>query len=117
MTLVRQRLSENNTWVDLFLVDPKYQTRQEVQAAMRNAADEYLSTEDGQKYNESINQDFNWGDAVANVPNDIWQKHGLCLVDALSCIEVMVNQDEVFSVEEPLSKFLNNQNIGKNSKP
>lgn len=90
INLVRVRPSEDEFWVDTF----RYSGEKDQEQAIRDAVREYLFTKEGKKAAADTNWDFNWGDAIMLVPDEIWAKHGLSLVreDATG---IRVNQDEV----------------------
>ena len=94
----RERLSENWRRTDYFLADESVSIPIK---AMRAAVAEFLTTEDGEESIEDTMGDFNWGDAMEYVPDDIWSKHGLRIKYANepylisgSVLEVTVDQDE-----------------------
>lgn len=94
----RERLSENWRRTDYFLADESVSIPIK---AMRAAVAEFLTTEDGEASIEDTMGDFNWGDAMEYVPDDIWSKHGLRMKYANepylisgSVLEVTVDQDE-----------------------
>lgn len=91
VNLIRERASENQIWIDTFQVDDSV-TNPEL--ALRNAVQEFLATEEGKKALEYTTKDFNWGDAVVYVPEEIWAKHGLKFQEVKS-VDIKVNQDEV----------------------
>ncbi len=64
------------------------------QAAMRAAVKEFLSTEEGKQIAEDNMQDFNWGDAILHIPDELWAKHGLRMVTHLTDNVIVVNHDE-----------------------
>jgi hypothetical protein len=64
------------------------------QAAMRAAVKEYLSTDEGKQIAENNGDDFNWGDAILNVPAELWEKYGLRMVTHLTDNVIVVNHDE-----------------------
>lgn len=65
----------------------------DVEANLRKAIDEYLSTDEGQA--QIAGSVFNWGDAVNDVPAEIWQKYGITSIDDIeSNGEIQVEHDE-----------------------
>ena len=90
--LVRARAGEGEAYINLFHVGADVQ---DVEAALRAAVEEFLSTPAGRQAIEETNYDFNWGDAIVYVPAEIWAKHGLKLLDTPAYDTVYVNQDEV----------------------
>ena len=64
--------------------------------AMRRAVREYLKTPQGKAYAAWIlgAGSFNWGDAINEVPADIWERHGLRLLPSLYSTTITVEHDE-----------------------
>ena len=71
----------------------------DVEQAFRDAVDEFLETDSGNKIVEYNGGDFNWGDAVLNIPDFIWKNHGLIPLDTTA--SVSVNHDENLSRKIP----------------
>lgn len=68
--------------------------------SVKNAVNEYLTTEAGKEYLSETNGCFNWGD-VCNVPNYICIKHGFEI--ELSCVsDAVVDWNEQLISEEAL---------------
>ena len=66
---------------------------------LRAAVAEYLATPNGKQAIIDTNYDFNWGDAISSVPDEIWNKYGLSLVeDDRETIDL--DQDEILCPEE-----------------
>lgn len=94
----RERINENWRRTDYFLVDRSVEIPEQ---AMRAAVAEFLASADGEESIEETMGDFNWGDAIEYVPDDIWSKHGIrikyahqpYLVEG-SVLEISVDQDE-----------------------
>lgn len=78
VTLVRERLSENETWADNFWVDANKTPSVEL---FKEVVEEYLRTPDGLKDIEGTCYDFNWGDAIMYVPLASWESHGIYNAD------------------------------------
>lgn len=74
VTLIRERYSDDEIWSDVFWVDALKTPAKELFVA---AVEEFLSTPDGRQAIEDTCEDFNWGDAVMYVPEEIWNKHGI----------------------------------------
>ena len=72
--LVRERLSEGESWSDSFWVDASKTPSVEL---FKEVVEEYLRTPDGRKDIERTFNDFNWGDAFMYVPLKLWQTHGI----------------------------------------
>lgn len=94
----RERTSENWRRTDYFLADT---TLESPEHAMRTAVAEFLASADGEESIEETMGDFNWGDAIEYVPDDIWSKHGVRMKYAHqpylvtgSVLEITVDQDE-----------------------
>lgn len=64
----------------------------DVEKALRDAVAEYLETDSGKKVVEYNCGDFNWGDAILNVPDVIWKNHGLIHLNSTAVVSV--NHDE-----------------------
>lgn len=93
LNLIRQRISENEIWIDEFEYEDWVKNPEK---SLRNAISNFLNTEEGTKaINDSCN-DFNWGDAINSVPESILNKYGLhYIIDKTNLTDVIVNQDEV----------------------
>lgn len=61
--------------------------------SFRAAIQEYLKTKQGKTVAQENGNDFNWGDAMLCVPNEIWEKHGLKMLDSKPVV-YSVNHDE-----------------------
>lgn len=124
VNLVRERKWEEQIRVDSFEVIAPIESAEH---ALRNAVAEYLTTDGGKKAIDDTCEDFNWGDSVNYVPDEIWEKHGLRPHPRIT--NVMVDQDEVLcsdekesedyqgdgmekiSYEEALSRFRSNREV------
>lgn len=97
VVLIRKREWENAVWADYFRAEPS----ENPEETFRQAVQEYLMTEDGKEAIKATSEDFNWGDAVMDVPKEQWMKHGLEPLQSGDSvvihhtIEVIVDQDEV----------------------
>lgn len=98
----RERTSENWRTTDYFLTDNSVEHPEQ---AMRTAVAEFLASEDGEEAEEETSGDFNWGDAIEYVPDDIWSKHGIHMkyahqpyLVAGSVVEITVDQDERLAI-------------------
>ncbi|MEW6770125.1 MAG: hypothetical protein AB1330_01850 [Bacillota bacterium] len=99
ITLVRVRYDNPpEAYINYFewLSDGVPDTR-EIERSMRDAVAEYLATPEGKEYNKSIRYDFNWGDAIQEIPDSIWEKFNLRLLPFTKTAEICVNQDELLS--------------------
>lgn len=98
VVLVRHRSWESETWYDYFTYSNESTP---AETSMRNAVADYLSTKEGEEAIEQTSRDFNWGDAVMYVPDEIWIKYGFTPVEHnkqfsfVNTVEVKVDQDEV----------------------
>lgn len=97
VVLKRERRSDYWQQEDFFVAN---ETVEQPEMALRETVREFLHTPDGQDFIDETD-DFNWGDAIAHVPPDMWEKHGMTLklYDQVysvtgETIEVAVNQDE-----------------------
>ncbi len=80
--------------VEFETVPEKLGTDFDAQYSMRAAVKEYLSTEEGKQIAEDNMQDFNWGDAILHIPDELWEKYGLRMVTHLTDNVIVVNHDE-----------------------
>lgn len=80
VNMIRERLSENEQWIDSFWVDARQVPSVEL---FRAAVGEYLHTKEGLQSIEASCYDFNWGDAMMYVPQEIWNKYGIYPVDPM----------------------------------
>jgi hypothetical protein len=63
------------------------------EAALRAAVAEYLALPDS---NPNRDRTFNWGDALEEVPDAVWARHGLRPLPPLpTALQVVVDHDEV----------------------
>lgn len=99
---VRERRSENARWTNGFIVENTHNPEINIRAAI----EDFLSTEQGIKCIEYTNKDFNWGDAMAEIPSEIFAKHNVREInnelllsmnrsDNVKFTIITVNQDEV----------------------
>ena len=68
--------------------------------AIRKAANDWVRTEEGTEYNEEINGDFNWGDALTEVPNEFFGRHGVAVEHLLDGRIIVLNHDELLIEED-----------------
>lgn len=97
VALKRERRSDNWRQEDYFIAA---ETVGQPEVALRETVREYLHTPGGQECIADTD-DFNWGDAIMSVPDDMWEKHGMRMVKGNrvysvtgEAIEVLVSQDE-----------------------
>lgn len=64
-----------------------------IQRAFIAAANEFAATPDGKDVIDDNSGDFNYGDFVNNVPNEICEKHGFKIVDTFQT-DLIVDHDE-----------------------
>lgn len=105
----RERRSEQEVWTDHFVVDQSIVEGDEkpllaIEKAFRLAVEEYLWTEEANKMLTYTAGDYNWGDALSSVPDEVFAKHGISVRDETKTysisgevFDVTVNQDEVLS--------------------
>lgn len=75
----------------------------DVLGAIKAAAQDFVNTPDGMAYAESINWDFNWGDALQEIPDEILSSHGITALGHQDHDVITVNNYEVILDElEPL---------------
>ena len=67
---------------------------QNPEQSLRDAVSDFLKSQTGADAIKWTNGDFNWGDAIMLVPNDIWYKYGIIPLEMKSK-NIMVNQDEI----------------------
>lgn len=115
VTLVRERLSEGETWADHFWVDAGKEPLVEL---FKAAVQDYLRTPGGFQDIEATCRDFNWGDAVMHVPMRFWEDQGIYYADDLNYLKdkgmvpsrivghytFVVDQDEVLIPEDLLAQ-------------
>lgn len=90
--LTRMRCGESEAYTDLLEVDDSIK---DAETAIRTAIKEFLSTPDGMDAMVDSCDDFNWGDAIMYVPDEIWAKHGLRIIPEPMYVSIYVSQDEV----------------------
>lgn len=78
VNIIRERPSENEAWSDAFWVDARKTPSPDL---FRAAVQDYLSTGDGHISIQRSSEDFNWGDAIMDVPDSFWNLHGIYPVD------------------------------------
>lgn len=89
-SLIRERKSENQIWVNSFIIDDEIE---DPESALRQAIKDFLVTEEGKKAIEETSGDFNWGDIFTYVPDEFLEKRGFRRSWASE--NLIVNQDEV----------------------
>lgn len=106
VTILRERYSEHQIWPDDYWVDCNRTPSKELFQA---AVEAYLMTSDGQKDVEWTQKDFNWGDAVMYVPDEVWNQFGIYPfsyetspaelglepISSENFVQILVDQDEV----------------------
>lgn len=97
--LIRKRPVEGEVWVNTVLHAPGM-IPLEVENALRNAAYDFLETEHGMEVLDETLYDFNWGDLVARVPQEILREHGVYAVADGHGSAIVVDQDETLFTEE-----------------
>ena len=78
--------------------DGKLESKSAVVEAFKAAAAEYAKTPDGKDVVDDNCGDFNYGDFVNSVPDEICEKHGFRVVDTFQT-ELIVDHDDCL-VEE-----------------
>lgn len=102
-TITRERASEDWRRTDTYLIENNIQNPEQF---FRNAIEEFMSTPEGKSAIEYACGDFNWGDAITYINEEILNKHGIYSVNS-ETENIIVNQDEVLYPgiqEEVLSK-------------
>ena len=95
--LVRSISSEEINYYDFFLIKDSKNPKQ----CLLDAIQHFLETEEGKVAIEQTSRDFNWGDSVLYVPEEIWNQYGVKSVVSGEKIEfndpyvIYVDQDEV----------------------
>ena len=89
-TLVRERKSENQIWVNSFIVENEVKNPEET---LRQIVKDYLATEDGKEAIKETCNDFNWGDVFTYIPDEFFEKYGMNRSWASD--SMIVDQDEV----------------------
>lgn len=70
----------------------------DMRASVKSACEEYLSTPEGRETYEHNCRNFNWGDFILYVPNEICRKHGFTKIDTFT-------QDGEIDYNEQLAKI------------
>ncbi len=91
VNLVRHRVAESECYISSFNVEDDVDN---VEQALRDAVNEFLSTDFGAKVIIQNNGHFNWGDAILYVPEFIWSKHGLHSIRHEESVDIIVDHDE-----------------------
>lgn len=73
-----------------------YAGEHEMLISVEQAIEDWIKTEEGYRYCQSIHFDFNWGDAWCKIPDEHWQRYGLIPVRHNHLFEYYVPHDEVF---------------------
>lgn len=93
INLIRERCCENEVWVDTFVAEDWVA---EPENELREAVKEFLQTKEGLKSIKDTCGDYNWGDFMMDLPEEILKKHGLCMqYSELETTDIKVNQDEI----------------------
>lgn len=95
VNIVRERISEEWTTTDSFLVEDRVSNPEE---ALRNAVRDYMQSEEGKKDIVDSNYDFNWGDVMMNITDEYLKPHGLQFCHQ-EIETIVVNQDEILFPE------------------
>ena len=105
VTLVRIRREglDLDTWTDCFCITTPKQTDSEgFLVLMKSAVKAFLSTGMGKEAIERTCNDFNWGDAMQEIPDAFWMRHNIRPIyqntapfSFNGAEAVLVNQDEV----------------------
>ena len=120
VTLIRDLYSEDETWSDVFWVDALKTPSKDLFMA---AVEEFLNTPEGRQAIEDTSEDFNWGDAVMYVPEEIWNKHGIYSDDrdmtpaqrnfspisSIMPVTIKVDQDEILIPDSYYDKSADRQ--------
>lgn len=72
--------TENEVHLDRFEVARSVSVSK-VRAALRAAVKEFLGSSEAHVAIQVTHGCFNWGDAISFVPDDVWRRHGLRLVE------------------------------------
>lgn len=121
ITLVRQRPSENSTWVDdIFLVmdaslfnakgNVYWDYPDIVEKELRQFVQGWLQTKEGWKANNRASLDFNWGDLINELPIEMprikltYESEDRIPINAAASISV--NQDELLAPDDVLVTLL-----------
>ena len=94
VVLIREVRSENKRYEDTFTVP--YCTV-DVEELFRSVVEEYLKTPEGKQSIIDSCGDFNWGDAINELPEELLESHEI-RYDGTSEV-IVVNQDEVLFPE------------------
>lgn len=98
IVLIRRRVSEAQTYVDLYEEDGNFLVPAEM--ALRAAAAEFLATPEGKKAIQLSGYDWNWGDLTLDLPPKFLKRYGL-KKSPQEVRYVEVDQDEVLVPETP----------------
>lgn len=97
--LTRNRWSEHQSWTDDFIADETVTNPEE---ALRNAVADFVKTDEGRESVIASSFDFNWGDAIQDMPDEYWTRRGMhYLYDSMtytvtgSPVDIAVSQDEL----------------------
>lgn len=82
--------------ITTFTILPEYEVKKDFspETALREAVSAYLMSEEGKAIAHENGDDFNWGDAVLKIPNNVWRNHGLILMAYQQDNNITVNHDE-----------------------
>lgn len=72
---------------------------EDIEGSMRAAVKEFLRSPESEKALELTNGQFNWGDAIVHVPEEIWNKHGIQIIPEKEADYIVI-----FSHDEKLNK-------------
>lgn len=116
VTLIRERYSEHEIWSDDFWVDASQTPSKEL---FQKAVEAFLLTEDGQDAVDRTCDDFNWGDVIMYVPEELWNNFGIYSFDptvtpadmglaptsSADSVTIQVDQDEVLIPSDYLERL------------
>ena len=89
VVMIRERKSENQVFENTFFVEDHVT---DPERAFRLAVEAYLKTPEGKQAIENACSDYNWGDAIATVPEEILNQYGI--YEGTEATFIYVNQDE-----------------------
>lgn len=94
VVMIRERKSENQVFENTFFVEDHVT---DPERAFRLAVEAYLKTPEGKQKIVKACSDYNWGDAMATLPEEILNQYGIHTGPDVTYI--CVNQDEVLFPE------------------
>lgn len=95
VTIIHEGLHNQIGVVARVTINPELYRDASIEARFRGASRVFADTEKGKSYIESTHGDFNWGDALTEIPEEIMGRWGILEIETLEQDKVIVNHDQL----------------------